>query len=392
MKRQYALLTLVSAFSAPLVAHAVDGTSIFARDDARLGAKAQSGTEASPGMTARFGGGNSFSMTAFSDVGKRRTMPNMLAQNTVDANGGIGADVAKGANPREWTASWGAAIGYRHASLDFNIGYDNGLPDWPDVLSELKYDAEMNELRVNGDWKLFNGLVVTGEAAYAYGFSGDSRDSDYASSGRRDEFSRSYAKTHGSTARRLALGAGWRIPLPTRRIGVTPLAGYAYQYQDWRVRHGRQAVSEPGLIGGDHVPPPVGRRLHGLDSHYKPSWHGPWLGVQLDANLARQFDLRFGLKHQWSRYYAEGEWNLRRDLKKTGFKHHGDSKGWQTEIGAIWRFLPHNALSFTLDWGEQRLTNGSERKFFSDGTTSKIRLNEVNAESWGASLGYRMDF
>lgn len=389
---KYTLLALFSAFSAPLAAHPAGDASIFVYDDARAGVRTQSGAKALPEMTGQFKGPGSSFMALLSETGERRTTLNVLAQNTAEANAGadVGdtANLKDGANPRKWGASWGASLGYRHVSLDFNIGFPGGAPD---VLSELEYDAEMTELRVNGDWRAANGLTVTGEAAYAYGFSGDVRDSDYAFDGRQGEFSRSNARTHGSTSRRLAFGAGWRVPLPNNRIGVTPLAGYTYQDQDWRSRHGRQTVSEPGLVGGINVPP-VGWRLSGLDSHYKPRWHGPWLGVQLDANLARQFDLRFGLKHQWSRYYAEGEWNLREDLRKTSFKHHGDSRGWQTEIGALWRFLPNNAIAFTLDWGKQRLTNGSDRKFFTDGTTTKIRLNEVNAESWAASLGYRMDF
>ncbi|MDR1064358.1 MAG: hypothetical protein LBL48_10610 [Azoarcus sp.] len=380
MKKQRALLALVSTFSAPLWAHPLDDASIWMYDGARLGAKTppamvtQSATTAQPATDAPSGAPATFFMTVFPENGERRDAPDAPAQSAADAE--------EGANPKGQRHAWTAALGYRRERLDFNIAGPGGTPN---VLSELKWETEMAEFRLNGDWMAANGFTVAGELAYASGFSGKVRDSDYVYSGRRGEFSRSYSKPHGSTESRATLGLGWRI-MPHSRIGVTPMAGYAYQEQDLRSRHGRQVVSDFGF--GVPLGP-----IHGLDSHYRPRWHGPWLGLRLDAHLGKRFDLRFGLKQQWYRYRAEADWNLRSNFEHpVSFRHHGSSSGWQAEIGALWHLSAQSAITFTLDRSEQRLRNGTDRTFFSSGESTKTRLNGVNWDSWAGALGWRLDF
>lgn len=378
MKRRYALLALASAFSAPLPAHPLDGASMWVDGDARGEGEARPMVKVRPGAqahppaeTAPSGKSPALFMTVFQENGTR--------QVTLDAPARHAAGLESGARRR---GAWTVALGYRRETLDFNIAGPDGVPN---ILSELEWEVDMAEIRVNGEWLADNGFFMTGELAYASGFAGEERDSDYAFDNRHGEFSRSYAKSHGSTDSRVSLGLGWRFP-PRRDVGITPMLGYTYQEQDLRSRKGRQVISTSDLT-------PFPGPFHGLDTHYEPRWHGPWLGLRVDAHLAERFGLRLGVKRQWFAYHADADWNLRDDFEHPrSFTQHGHSRGWQWEVGAHWRLSPQSAITFSLERHTQRLRNGTDRTFFADGQSSTLRLNGVNWDSWAASLGYRMDF
>lgn len=364
MRRQRALLVLAAAFSAPLMADPLDEASMWLYEGASSGAKAP------PETRTTSGGPATLFMTVFSDGGERQ----ITLGDPDRGNRARPTAAARGA----WTVS----LGYRRELLDFSIAGPDRVPN---ILSELEWETNMAEIRLNGDWVAANGFTLSGEMAYASGFSGEVRDSDYLSNNRRREFSRSYSKSRGSTESRLAFGLGWRI-VPGSRVGLTPMLGYTYQEHDLRARNGRQVVSNYGFDV------PLGP-FHGLDMHYQPRWHGPWLGLRFDARLARSVDLRLGVKHQWFNYRAEADWNLRSSFAHpVSFRQHGNSRGWQWEVGALWRLSPQSAITFTLDRQEQRLRGGTDRVFFSSGQSTESHLHGVNWDSWAANLGWRVDF
>ncbi|MDR1661940.1 MAG: hypothetical protein LBR95_05890 [Azoarcus sp.] len=380
MKRQYALLGAASALSmlcAPLAAHPLDDASIWVYEGARPEAKTP--PPAQPGQAAKPSDApESFFMTVFPETGERRLTLDVPARRALKAK--------DAAPPGGGHHAWTAALGIRRETLDWNIAPLNGVPN---VLSELEWETNMVELRIDGEWIAANGFTLTGEMTYASGFSGEARDSDYLRNDRQGEFSRAYAKPRSSTASRLALGLGWRIA-PHSRVGLTPLLGYAYQEQDLRMRHGRQAVSVSHPELGIY-PPPLGP-FHGLDASYQPRWHGPWLGFRLEAR-GDIFDLRLGAKRQWFDYRANADWNLRDDFAHPrSYTQHGYSRGWQWELGGRWKLSPQSAITFTLEQQQQHLKNGTDRVFFSSGHSSTTRLNRVNWESWSAALGWRVDF
>ncbi|MDR0702502.1 MAG: hypothetical protein LBF61_08895 [Azoarcus sp.] len=377
MKRRHVTLAVLWALSAPLPAHPLDDAGVWIYEGAPPEAPAQPSAP------------DTFFITVFPENDGRPLAQDIPPRRT--------ANMAHGAEPEGRANAWTASLGYRRETLDWNIAGSDGTPN---VLSELDWDMEMAELRINGEWMAANGFTIAAEAAYASAFSGEVRDSDYDLDRRKHEFSRSYSKSRRSTVSRLALGLGWRI-LPRSRVGLTPMLGYAYQEQDLRARHGRQVLSEPCVfcdadadgIGGDIITPPVDTRLTGLDIHYQPRWHGPWLGLRLDAHIGSRFDLHIGAKYQWFSYRANADWNLREDFRHPrSYTHHGDSRGWQWEIGARWRLSEQSAITFTVDQHQQRLEGGTDRTFFANGTTTKTRLNAVNWDSWGAALGYRVEF
>lgn len=378
MRRQCALLALTAAFSAPLMAHPLDDASIWIYEGAQSETKASPETPTRPETANQPSAPDSFFMTVFPETGERRI--------ALDVSARPAAKAKERTAPEGSHHAWTAALGVRHETLDFNIAGPGGFPD---VISELEWETNLAEIRINGDWMAAKGFTIAGEAAYASGFSGEVRDSDYLENGRQAEFSRSYSKSNGSTASRLALGLGWRI-VPRSRVALTPMLGYAYQEQDLRMRHGRQVVSVSNPALGIY-PPPLGP-FHGLDANYQPRWHGPWLGFRLDAR-GDIFDLRLGAKWQAFHYRADADWNLRGDFAHPrSYTQHGDSYGWQWELGGRWRLSPQSAITFTVEQQQQRLENGTNRFFFADGRSTKSRLNRVNWESWAAALGYRVEF
>lgn len=277
-------------------------------------------------------------------------------------------------------ATWSISLGYRRETIDYNIA---GLGGVPNIVSELEWETDMAELRVGFDWEGGNGFVAQVDAAHATAFDGRNRDSDYEYDNRRGEFSRSYAKARGSSATRLSVGMGWRFD-PAARVGLKPMLGYAWQEHDMRMRHGVQVIDT--YYGG------LGR-FHGLDSHYRPSWYGPWLGLRIDARPTDRLGFNISAKRQWFKFRADSTWNLRGDLAQpTTHRQKGDSYGWQLEMGASWQLTPERALTLRLDQQMLRLRRGDRYYYPASGGRGRTGLNEVNLDGWSAALGYQQRF
>ncbi|MDR2164877.1 MAG: hypothetical protein LBO79_04450 [Zoogloeaceae bacterium] len=314
------------------------------------------------------------SMTVFSAAGVRRVTVDAATEDIAEDG------PSRQGDPYAGHGTWTASLGYRRETLDFNIA---GLDGHPNVVSALDWDTDMLEVRMAGDWLADSGFFATVDLAHARGFSGEMRDSDYGEDNRRDEFSRSYAKSRGSLVSRLSFGLGWRFA-PRSGASLTPLLGYAWQRHNLRASQGRQHIDTRSGYAGP---------FPGLDTHFKPRWHGPWMGLRLDARVTERLAFRLLAKRQWFDYRAFANWNLRDDFSHpVSFRQEGDSRGWQLEIGASWRISPASALTFSLDQYWQRLKNGKQRFFAADGQATDVGLNRARWESWSAALGYRMDF
>ncbi|MDR1423620.1 MAG: hypothetical protein LBI92_03300 [Azoarcus sp.] len=277
-------------------------------------------------------------------------------------------------------ATWSISLGYRRETIDYNIAGAGGVPN---IVSELKWKTDMAELRVDFDWEGDEGFVAEMDLAHATAFDGRNRDSDYLYDNRRGEFSRSYAKVDGSSATRLSAGVGWRFD-PFARVSFKPMLGYAYQEHDMRMRHGVLVID---TVYGD-----LGR-FHGLDSHYRPSWRGPWLGLRIDAQPTERFAFNISAKRQWFKLRADSTWNLRGDLAQpTTHRQKGDSYGWQLGMGAAWWLTPERALTLRLDQQMLRLRRGDRYYYPASGGRGRTDLNEVNLDSWSAAVGYQQRF
>ncbi|MDR1351388.1 MAG: autotransporter domain-containing protein [Zoogloeaceae bacterium] len=272
----------------------------------------------------------------------------------------------------------GMSVGYRQDTLDWNIA-GNAFGQNPDVLSELEWKLKMLEIRLDGQWQAANGFTVMGDIAYAYAFSGEDRDSDYSMDGRQGEFSRSYSESHGSYATDIALGLGWTLDI-SPRLTFTPALGYAWSHHVMRSRHGKRHI-------------PYVARFSGLDSTYKPEWHGPWLGLEAKLQATERLEFHAGTRREWLDYKGEGNWNLRSDFAHpVSFRDTGRGKGWQSSLGASWRLQSQDSLSLDFRHQSRSLKNGDSWTFFANGDRDITRFNEANWESWSANIGYRLDF
>ena len=300
-----------------------------------------------------------------------------------------------GAHQQTVGADWGLAAedgfvkistGYRNDKTTFSIAADASGNATPNILSELSWRLPNAEIRVDGAWSHGSGFTIKGYLAYAKTFSGgEVQDSDYALDDRQAEFSRSYSDPRGSSSRDVSLGIGWRIPLSATE-SLTPMVGVARFDGDYRMRDGRQVVSAYGFGM------PLGS-FDGLDSTYAPRWRGGWIGIDGAFRAGDRVTVNGGIKQHWFNYEAEANWNLRDDFAHpVSFRHRGDSRGWEAQLGADWAVQPRHQLSFDVSARELRLKDGRDITYFADGSSAETRLNSVLSETWSARLGYRFDY
>ncbi len=279
------------------------------------------------------------------------------------------------------------SAGYRVDNLDWTIAGDiNG--NNPNVLSELTWDdVESYQVKLQGSLVWPNFIAVKGFADYAWIFDGDNQDSDYLGDNRTFEFSRSNNSTDDGFLwdASLAIGYPYRFGRPI--IGtITPLLGYSYHEQNLNISNGNQTIPDQGPFPG-------------LDSSYDTEWKGPWIGLDLRfkareiTTFAHRFETYVAYEYHWADYHAEADWNLRDDFAHPkSFEHDADGNGWKIGAGFnLW--LHHNwALNFNYEYQDWSTDSGTDKVFFSDGSTAKTKLNEVNWSSYALSLGVSLRF
>ncbi len=277
--------------------------------------------------------------------------------------------------PGRWKSDWGLKTGYRQDYLRWNIAGDIHGHD-PNILSELTWDdLHILQLQADGEvvgndfWRL-EGVVGFGEI-----LSGKNQDSDYLANNRSQESSRSNNDTNDDDVLDLSLGGGIQFYLKsskdmeelleTDRLGVGLLGGYSYHQQNLRITDGFQTIPATGPFGG-------------LNSTYQAEWDGPWLGVELFGKRDR-FTGRARFQYHWVDYYAEADWNLRTDFQHPkSFEHEAeDGKGRTFILDAGYVLNDQWSLHLEGDLRFFSMGTGFDRTFFSSGTVSTTRLNEV---------------
>lgn len=289
-------------------------------------------------------------------------------------------------------AGWLAiSTGYRRDNMRFAIGGKG----YPNILSELDWQAPALQVRTDGGWTHRSGATIHGYLAYASTLTdGAVRDSDYALDNRQAEFSRSRSDARGSEMFDALFGAGWRLPLGTTG-GLTPLLGLARYESTYRSSNGRQTLSSAEnaqRLGIDNWNMPLGS-FTGLHSRYRPVWSSVWLGLDGDLKAGDRLTLSGSVKHHWFNYQAEANWNLRSDLAHpVSFRHQDNGQGWEAGIGAAIRLNGTHWLSLEATKRELKTRHGKDTTFFYNGASSTINLGEAVLDSWSAHLGYRHAF
>jgi len=289
----------------------------------------------------------------------------------------------KPVSKRRYEFDYSLASGYREDRLNWNIASPSGNPN---VLSELEWtDIRSVQLAGQAEITTPRGWHFDGTLGYAWIADGDNRDSDFLGNGRTLEFSRSDNKADKGHMLDASLGIEHAFFIPVgndpSRLSLTPMAGYAYQEQNLRMRDGRQTVSAYGF------PAPLGR-FDGLDSRYDVRWHGPWLGLKFRARLLPGLRLSLWSEYHWADFHAEADWNLREDFQHPkSFRHDADGEGVRAGGSIDYALTPRLSLGIRGDYRNWNTDDGKDKTFFADGTAGTTRLNEVRWEVFSASLG-----
>lgn len=285
--------------------------------------------------------------------------------------------------------AWDMKAGVRRDHLDWNIASDITGTQTPNVLSELTWD-NIDVMEFEGRVRHFEpvdskilrgGVMLEGRMTGGVTLSGDNQDSDYDGNDRTQEFSRSNNDSSDGQSFGLSAAVGYRLNIaervrPTSHtfLTVTPLVGYSWDRQLYKMRNGVQTIPPDGAFDG-------------LDSRYESRWYGPFVGVEASLEHNSHM-LTVRGERQSLDYKGEADWNLRSDfMHDPSYKHRADGNG--TKLGVEYSYAMGKSYDLTLDYNylKREARNGDDITYFADGTTGRTRLNAVNNDSQALRLG-----
>ncbi|HLC18262.1 MAG TPA: TonB-dependent receptor [Thermodesulfobacteriota bacterium] len=274
------------------------------------------------------------------------------------------------------SAEFSIDAGYRRDNLDWNIA-GTSAGTGPNVLSELAWkDLEILELKAATRVNLLRYVHIRGSVDRGLIFSGENQDSDYLGNFRTLEFSRSNNSSDDGAVWDASAGVGLRAELSfdSGTLAIMPLVGWSYHRQDLTITDGFQTIPATGAFSG-------------LDSTYEARWKGPWYGADISFTQ-KDLTLRGTFEYHAASYRALADWNLRSDFAHpVSFEHTADGSGYLVALLIDYAVTERWSVRGGVDYQDWQTDYGVDRTFFSDGSTSDTRLNEVNWDSLSATLG-----
>lgn len=271
------------------------------------------------------------------------------------------------------------STGYRVDELQWSIAGDiNGC--CPNILSELTW-SDISSYNVKAAYNFYEGQFLYGRASLDYGFifSGNNQDSDYLEDNHNAEFSRSNNNSDSGYVLDGTAGIGYRIRSVRGGVELIPMIGYSYHKQNLTITDGFQTIPETGAFSG-------------LDSSYRARWQGPWIGTDIHY-ATKQWALLTKLEYHLADYYAYANWNLRDDFEHpVSYEHWADGSGFVFALDGDYKLNDRWSFVGTLDAQYWKATSGLDRTYFSDGTSSDTRLNQVVWDSYAALVGLKYTF
>jgi hypothetical protein len=143
---------------------------------------------------------------------------------------------------------------------------------------------------------------------------------------------------------------------------------------------------------------PTDQPIFGLDTRYEFNWDALRLGLSGGIDFLKTpqpWIQQWGIKAAFAlfpyiRYYGEGRWNLREDLRKDpSFAHQAETTGWgggEGLLGIIYRPGVHLELEGGVRYYFFQVKNGTDITYFSNGTTTVSGLDEAQSERVGFYL------
>lgn len=287
------------------------------------------------------------------------------------------------------SAPLAAADAIREASFEVNSGVRQDSLIWNTFYSELDWDdLDIYEIGGNGRLVVENSSMpfatcIRVRGAYGEIYDGRVRDSDYS----EYEYSRSISDSDEGDTLTLNGGIGPQFNFWSDRISIAALVGYNYHEQNLTLKDGLQVISD------NFKAPAVGTYMPDLDSSYDASWEGVWVGVDATLRFAQRLIVETSVEVQDVNYEAEANWNLRTDLAHpVSFEHDADGICIITSAAVHYLLNESWALSGNVNYGYMVTDDGTHTAYGSDGSATRVRLNEVEWDSIGATLGLRWIF
>lgn len=273
--------------------------------------------------------------------------------------------------------------GTRVDNLDWNIAGTSPFLNYVNILSELSWsDLEIYNLKVQARTLIDNNYYLRGYADYGVITDGTNQDSDYRGNDRTLEYSRSNNSADEGSVWDISIGMGLQNRVKLRGKGVlfvNPVVGLSYHKQNLVITNGFQTIPPTGPFGG-------------LNSTYEARWRGPWAGVDLSYNYDK-LTLYGTLEYHLAFFRAEADWNLRTDFAHPkSFEHWANGSGVVASFGGDLAMDKNWSVSVNLDIQDWSAEDGTDRTYFSDGTSSDTPLNEVNWESRAVMVGLNYKF
>jgi len=274
------------------------------------------------------------------------------------------------------------STGLREDRLKWNIGGSisaNGQVYNPDILSELEWKklrSHYSKVTLKGDEGRFALKLSFG---YGSSFDGEVRDSDYFYSGRSGEFSRSISDSKGSEFYDYLAAIGYKYDIFENSMFIFFL-GYEQNIQKLKIKNGVSEIPPSGAISG-------------LDSRYETVWRNLFVGGDFQFRPTQNSELLLGYNYYWSSYEGKGYWNLRTDFSQNpSFKHTGNGGGYSLTLDYTYFFAQNWGANLKGEYKDMKIKNGDDITYFSNNTSSRTNLKEVDWSSYYLNLGLTYRF
>lgn len=273
-------------------------------------------------------------------------------------------------------ASLGLNAGTRQDNLNWNIADSDGSPD---ILSELNWrDLRIHQIGLNIQLRE-QAAWVSGDASYGRIVAGTNQDSDYAGDGRSFEFSRSNNSSRGEVADgEVKLGYEWLASEhATGRTMLSPFLGYAGHQQNINIVDGHQTIPSTGAFDG-------------LRSSYDARWRALIAGLQVTAALSDRVTFLVAANGYFrGSYRAEADWNLISGFDHpVSFRHEAHATGHALRVGGSYLLNKGCGLDVNVYATSWDADPGTDTTYYSDGTSERTTLNDVNWTSRGIRFGF----
>lgn len=261
-----------------------------------------------------------------------------------------------------YTFAYALGLGYR----DDGLGWHGKLG--PQVRTREKWHG-LKGLQLAGEVHMTTPIRLTfqGGLAYTWVLAGRATRSDAISG-----FDRGALRFPGDAddghVFEVTGGFGYRFASTAwlTRPYLEPIVGYAYRKQNLHAQD-----------------------FAGFNGHYRyrAEWYGPWLGLRLGIE-GQDWGLFGQWEYHFASYRAEGDWKG----EDREIRHNADGFGVVVRAGGSYRILDQLALRLSFDFERWQTDSGIDRTEFSDGSSIRTRLKEVNWHSLGGNLAVEYQF